>query len=352
MEENSRISVIVPVYRVEQYLEKCVSSIVGQTYKNLEIILVDDGSPDHCPQLCDDWAKRDTRIQVVHKKNGGLSDARNAGLHASTGDLILFVDSDDWIEPEMAEKLEEAIRVYHADMALCQFVKSFPDGSERRMFSKESEVTVYGQKEMMELLLGDLEISNHVWRRLYRRNILQEDPFPKGKNYEDIYVMAEIIGRCNTFVSLNTAYYHYRQNENGILKNKSYKNIADYLDALAKSYQDIQSAYPELKIEIDYAKARTTTYAWEDLHTSQKLTAAERDALKERVEEWGKDIPVDALKKMSWRNKIYYKCVMSHKDFLATVWYEVWYHEGNLFCTVRRTAKRLLKGNRIGDSAV
>lgn len=106
MEENSCISVIVPVYGVEKYLKQCVDSIVNQTYKNLEIILVDDGSPDNCPQLCDEWVKKDKRIRVLHKKNGGLSDARNAGLHISTGDLVLFVDSDDWVEPEMAEKLK------------------------------------------------------------------------------------------------------------------------------------------------------------------------------------------------------------------------------------------------------
>lgn len=95
MRKNSCISVIVPVYCVEQYLEKCVSSIVNQTYKNLEIILVDDGSPDNCPQLCDDWQKKDKRIRVIHKENGGLSDARNAGLRASSGELVMFVDSDD-----------------------------------------------------------------------------------------------------------------------------------------------------------------------------------------------------------------------------------------------------------------
>ena len=103
MRENRCISVIVPVYCVEQYLEKCVSSIVNQTYKNLEIILVDDGSPDNCPQLCDDWQKKDKRIRVIHKENGGLSDARNAGLRASSGELVMFVDSDDWIDAETIE---------------------------------------------------------------------------------------------------------------------------------------------------------------------------------------------------------------------------------------------------------
>lgn len=234
MRENSCISVIVPVYCVEQYLEKCVSSIVNQTYKNLEIILVDDGSPDNCPQLCDDWQKKDKRIRVIHKENGGLSDARNAGLRASSGELVMFVDSDDWIAPEMAEKMELAMRTYHADMVLCQFAKVFPDGREVKWFSAGEDAAVYGRRELFDKLVRDEEISNHVWRRLYKRELVPDDIFPKGKNYEDIYVMAELSGKCNTFVSLDAVYYYYRQNASGILQNKSYKNMLNYLEGLKK----------------------------------------------------------------------------------------------------------------------
>lgn len=103
--ESSKISIIVPVYKVEQYLERCVKSLINQTYKNIEIILVDDGSPDQCPKMCDDYASEDSRIKVIHKKNGGLSDARNAGLDAATGEFIAFVDSDDWVEIDFIETL-------------------------------------------------------------------------------------------------------------------------------------------------------------------------------------------------------------------------------------------------------
>ena len=99
------ISVIVPIYKVEEFLDECIQSIVDQTYQNLQIILVDDGSPDHCGEMCEDWAKKDKRIEVIHKKNGGLSDARNAGLAVATGDFVAFVDSDDWIEPQMYETM-------------------------------------------------------------------------------------------------------------------------------------------------------------------------------------------------------------------------------------------------------
>lgn len=117
--EEPLISVIVPVYNVEKYLDKCVDSIVNQTYKNLEIILVDDGSPDNCPKMCDDWARKDKRIRVIHKKNGGVSSARNLGINNANGECIGFVDSDDWIEKKYIQKLYETLIQEGADIALC-----------------------------------------------------------------------------------------------------------------------------------------------------------------------------------------------------------------------------------------
>ena len=108
------ISVIIPIYNVEAYLDECIASVIAQTYSNLEIILVDDGSPDNCPQMCDEWAAKDSRIRVIHKENGGLSDARNAGIDIATGEYIAFVDSDDWIVPEMYEKMLAALKTENA----------------------------------------------------------------------------------------------------------------------------------------------------------------------------------------------------------------------------------------------
>ena len=121
------ISVIVPIYRVEEYLNQCIESIVNQTYQNLQIILVDDGSPDRCGEMCEEWARRDKRIEVLHKKNGGLSDARNAGLAIATGDCIAFVDSDDWIEPTMYEAMLSVLAKENADLVACGIVDSYPD---------------------------------------------------------------------------------------------------------------------------------------------------------------------------------------------------------------------------------
>ena len=125
MQNEPLISVIVPVYKVEQYLDRCVQSIVDQTYKNLEIILVDDGSPDNCPAMCDAWAEKDDRVQVIHKENGGVSSARNVGLDAVTGSYIAFVDADDWIESDMLEFLLHNIIEFKADISGCTFSKDF-----------------------------------------------------------------------------------------------------------------------------------------------------------------------------------------------------------------------------------
>ena len=126
--KNLLVSVIVPIYNVEKYLRKCVDSILNQTYKNLEIILVDDGSPDNCGNICDEYALSDSRIRIIHKKNGGLSDARNAGLDIARGNYILFVDSDDYIDETMVEKLYEALEKEKAEMSLCSFVYVNDDG--------------------------------------------------------------------------------------------------------------------------------------------------------------------------------------------------------------------------------
>ena len=123
--KNPLISVVVPIYKVEEYLQRCVDSIINQTYKNLEIILVDDGSPDSCPKMCDNFAKQDKRIKVIHKINAGVSEARNTGLEYATGDYVGFIDSDDYIHPTMYEKLLNGIKKENSDICMCRFVNVY-----------------------------------------------------------------------------------------------------------------------------------------------------------------------------------------------------------------------------------
>ena len=175
MNSQPKISVIVPVYKTEGLLDRCVESIVGQTYKNLEIILVDDGSPDNCPAMCDEWAEKDSRIRVIHKENGGVSSARNAALDIATGDYIGFVDSDDWIEPEMYSSLIQKISESGKNIALCSYyaVEISGERYERRCVV-DKEVLDKDDYFRFIVLGGD---GGYIWNRLYDADILKEVRF-------------------------------------------------------------------------------------------------------------------------------------------------------------------------------
>ena len=163
-----KVSVIVPVYRVEPYLDKCVSSIVNQTYKNLEIILVDDGSPDNCPAMCDAWAEKDSRIRVIHQNNQGGGAARNAGLDIASGNLIAFVDSDDYIAPDMYAHLYELME-QGADIAECGYVEVVGDNA---VFACGYETCSYTVQEAMAEHIQDRVFRQLIWNKLYRRQVV------------------------------------------------------------------------------------------------------------------------------------------------------------------------------------
>ena len=174
------ISVIVPIYNVEEYLDRCVESIVNQTYKNLEIILVDDGSPDNCPQMCDNWAEKDSRIKAVHKENGGLSDARNAGMPFATGEIISFIDSDDWIELNMFETMLNRMIEDNSDIVSCGVKWVEEDGCLIRDVTSENEVL--DNKTAMKELLNDSKLKQHVWNKIYKYDMIKNIPLSKIKN--------------------------------------------------------------------------------------------------------------------------------------------------------------------------
>lgn len=229
---DALISVIVPVYKVEKYLDRCVESIVVQTYRHLEIILVDDGSPDKCGQMCDDWKKKDSRIRVVHKQNGGLSDARNAGIGASNGEYVVFVDSDDFIAPDMIERLYEAARNEGAPMAICNVCCVDEDG----VPTGESE----GSPIRNECLAAEQILPRFyqekglfyivAWNKLYHLSLLGENVFPVGKWHEDEFVAAQLIWKAGRIACIDYMGYHYVTQRTGSIMNV--QNDVRHLDAL------------------------------------------------------------------------------------------------------------------------
>ena len=204
------VSIIIPVYSVEKYLDKCLDSVVNQTYTNLEIILVDDGSPDNCPAMCDAWKSRDPRIHVIHQKNGGLSVARNEGMKLATGEFIGFVDSDDWIERNMVERLLSALLETDADIATCCFQQEREGSKDNKEYRKSLERKLLSSDEALKLLfLGKRFIQNVVWNKLYRRAVISDLLFLVGKLYEDGLWTAKALGNARKIVSIDYPLYHY-----------------------------------------------------------------------------------------------------------------------------------------------
>ena len=249
---NELISIIVPVYNVEQYLEKCVDSIINQTYKNLEIILVDDGATDSSSKLCDKLAKIDNRIKVYHKENGGLSDARNYGVERATGDYIGFVDSDDYIDAEMYEKLYEAIKKENVDVAECNLKIIYPEREE--LFTEQNYYNVCTKQEYLEEYLKIEKIFGSVWTKLISRKIAKELLFPKGKLYEDTYYAYDLINVANSFVLIDSPSYNYLMRENSITNSKFNPRIFDLIEIVEKFHKTTYKNYPGLKEAADCRK--------------------------------------------------------------------------------------------------
>lgn len=207
---TEKISIIVPVYKVEKYLDKCVRSIVEQTYKNLEIILVDDGSPDNCPAMCDEWARKDSRIAVIHKENGGVSSARNAGLAACTGDYVGFVDSDDWIEPDMYEYLLDISMKSNADVSRCAFVIELENPEVDIDLQNDSKLRVlHGDELIIELVNGEYN-EGIMCNKLYKSECIKDLRLNENiKIAEDCLLNYHIYSRGITLVSSDSVKYHY-----------------------------------------------------------------------------------------------------------------------------------------------
>lgn len=213
---HSLVSIIVPIYKVESYLQRCLDSIVNQSYTNLEIILVDDGSPDACPQICDEYATRDNRIVVIHKNNGGLSDARNAGLDISKGKYISFVDSDDWIDTQYVETLLALITTENSDIAFGEN-KPFYTNYSTRDKKKQYFVTNYTQLESLEALFSKNLVSHTVsWGKLYKRELFINVRFPVGRFHEDEFTTYILFSKSSKITYTNACLYYYRQRANSI----------------------------------------------------------------------------------------------------------------------------------------
>ena len=243
---SSLISIIVPVYKTESYLRKCLDSIINQTYENLEIILVDDGSPDNCGKICDEYAASDSRIKVFHQKNAGLSTARNAALKIASGEYVGFVDSDDWIDADMFEILCRGAMEYKADIAICGFY--YVDGSGNKFREiREKQSSLYGREDALHHLIVDEKFTNHIWNKLYKKELFDDVHFPQGRVFEDIATTYKLFEKADRIVFLNSSKYNYQQRDDSIVGAKTVRNEADRCFLLYERLMDIIKRYPNKK---------------------------------------------------------------------------------------------------------
>lgn len=210
------VSIIVPIYKVELYLRRCLDSIVNQSYTNLEIILVDDGSPDNCPQICDEYAANDNRIVVIHKENGGLSDARNAGLDICKGEYVSFVDSDDWVDEKYIEILLDLAIKENADISIGNHSFAYEDGSITK-FSFESK-SYLKSEAIKKIILYQTLPWGASWGKIYKRRIFLKYNFPVGKIHEDDYTSYKFIYEANKVICIDKSLYNYFQRNDSISK--------------------------------------------------------------------------------------------------------------------------------------
>ena len=281
-EKTPELSIIVPIYKVEKYLDECIQSILHQTFTDFELILVDDGSPDACPQMCDAAAEQDSRVRVIHQKNGGLSAARNMGIEAARGNWLGFVDSDDFVAPDFYEKLYNAAVNADADCAVCSVQLTHEDGS--RM-DTPPQWKVYGGGYTGGDVLKTITWQNNApylvaWNKLYRREVFRTLRYPVGRINEDVFVFAELFDTIKKVACMEQPLYFYRQRTGSIMQSKcTLRNLDEFWGMvecfdyfMAHGYKELLSA-AEKRI---FAKL-TGVYYW--LSAQERHSDAMRQAM-------------------------------------------------------------------------
>ena len=255
------ISVIVPVYNVELYLPKCVDSILAQTYQNLEIILVEDGTKDRSGEICDAYAAKDPRIKVIHKENGGLSSARNAGMDVARGEYFGFVDSDDWIEPETYETLMELARKYDADL-VCggRYDVDGATGERTIGLCPQKEECISAMEMLGRVFIWD-NCDSAAWDKLYRRHLFDEIRYPLGMVSEDIAIFYKLMEKANRVALCPKPLYNYLHRENSITTAKLSEKTFHYPGHTEVIYPYICQYHPEVKQQARFLRVRGIAYA-------------------------------------------------------------------------------------------
>lgn len=271
MDQNPLISVIVPVYNVEKLLPRCVDSILAQTYYNLEIILVDDGTKDRGGMICDEYAAKDSRIRVIHKENGGLSSARNAGMDIAQGEYIAFVDSDDWIEPKMYEHMLSLAQKYDVKLVCAgRYDVSEKTGQKTVGLCPKKEECISAEELVGRIFLWD-GLDSSAWDKLYHRSILENFRYPVGKVCEDVPVTYQIVLEAGKAAMCDRPFYNYFHRAGSITTEKTITDKAFHFSRhTAVIYPYIRERYPSLEPQAAYLRVRSLAHILMTLDQAKK----------------------------------------------------------------------------------
>ena len=271
------ISIVIPVYNVEKYLKDCMESVLAQTCTDFEVILVDDGSTDDCPGICDAYAAQDTRVQAIHKANGGLSDARNAGTEKAAGEWILYLDSDDYLEKNALETLAKLQQEYQSDIVIANYSYLYDDHEETAE-TQYRMTTEFDNPSAMEALITG-KIQNFAWGKLIRTDIAKKHAFPKGKIFEDHYWTHEVFAEADAVVFSPVPLIHYRQRNNSISYTINLERL-DILDGWSIRMEFLERNYPDLVLEYkEFTAGQFLSLAWlimTRIRGKEKKTAVRR----------------------------------------------------------------------------
>ena len=240
---NDLVTIIVPVYKCEKYIRKCIESILSQTYQNFELILVDDGSTDTSSEICESYKKKDNRIILIHKQNGGLSSARNVGLDKAKGNWILFVDSDDWINENLCNRCVKYAHETNSDVVVFELIKVFKDNYIK--MSVENVQTGILSKNAAMSLLGDDGFGSYAGNKIYRKELFENIRYPEGKYLEDIGTTCYLFDKANVISYLKEPYYYYLQRSDSIMHSMSSKKVRDQFELRLEQNKFFKDKYPD-----------------------------------------------------------------------------------------------------------
>ena len=266
------VSIVVPVYKVEQYLARCVESIQNQTIQDIEIILVDDGSPDQCGAMCDHLAETDNRIKVIHKENGGLSDARNWGTAQADADYVVFIDSDDYIDDDMVERLYADVTQEDADIATCGIYHHYEHGIET--LKDTTGRFVVDTKEAVRKELVDVNVS--AVNKIYKKALFEKVQFPKGKFYEDAHTIIPLLLQTKKVVINMHPSYHYIHREGSITTKSYYPGMLHLIEANENNLKLVSQSYPDLTEAAEHRAFWAYYYVLDKMEISDDLSASDK----------------------------------------------------------------------------